>query len=55
MSRREKAVRAKLQAALDALPEWSPDNSAFNGEPDSQTKAYLKKYGVRSVKIDLGG
>ena len=47
-----KAARGKLQAALDAMPEWRPDNSCFGGELDEGMKKYLEGYGV-TVRIDL--
>ncbi len=52
MSDAQMAAREKLQAALDLLPEWHPDNTSFQGEPDPEMKRYLAKYGV-TVKIAI--
>ena len=52
MSATEKTVRGKLQAVLDAMPEWHPDNSFFKGEIGPDMKRYLRKYGL-DVRIDL--
>lgn len=30
-------ARQNLQQMLDRMPDWSPDNSFFNGQPDPQT------------------
>ncbi len=36
------AAKKELQAALDALPAWQPDNSTFGGKPDRETQRRLK-------------
>ena len=38
-----KAKLSELQQALDAMPEWRPDNSSFQGGPDNATKIRLNK------------
>lgn len=52
MSEAENAARDTLQAVLDAMPEWRPDNSFFKGEIGPEMKKYLRKYGV-DLRIDL--
>ena len=32
-----KSIRTDLQRVLDQMPKWEPDNSQFNGQPDSYT------------------
>lgn len=38
-----KAARKKLQAKLDEMPAWKPDNSAFGDDPDKATQAWRSK------------
>ncbi|MCP4642270.1 MAG: sulfatase-like hydrolase/transferase [bacterium] len=38
------AARARLQDALDTLPEWQPDNSTFQGTSDPALDEYRRKY-----------
>ncbi|MEM7477417.1 MAG: sulfatase-like hydrolase/transferase [Planctomycetota bacterium] len=37
------AARKKLQQALERLPQWTPDNSVFGGEPDILMKNRMKQ------------
>ena len=39
-------ARKRLEAALEKMPEWAPDNSFFGDEPDGETAKYLKGYGI---------
>ena len=34
-------ARARLQTALDKMPEWAPDNSYFNGKPSKEFQKLL--------------
>jgi len=44
LSEAARAARKRLQQALDSLPAWQPDNSAFEGDANPALEAYHRKY-----------